>query len=208
MKKLILLFTFAVITNFSSAQNLNEIRASMGIDFISSPELRDYILRYQDAGDFYSAVNFSGSYGRMLSESFQLEAEFSFLLSSFTGSNEIGNYDLTNTIMMPSVLAFYVLQGEGYNFKFGGGAGLRFLSADEKQQGLNVTDNFTSTGYGIILRAIGNTAIAANVYAHIGADIRYDFLGKPENDILTRPIEDVDFNSLSFGVRLGISYQF
>jgi hypothetical protein len=209
MKKTFLFLIFLISSNILFSQNQNEIRASMGIAFTSSPELKDYILRYQDVGDFYSAINFSGSYGRMLSENFQLEAEVGYLLSSFTGSDINGNYDLTYKVLMPTILGYYVLSGIGYNFKFGGGAGIRFLSVDEKTPGLAITDNFTSTGYGFILSTAGNTAIATNVYAHIGADVRYDFLGKPENSNFdNRPVEDVSFNSLSFGLRLGISYQF
>ena len=113
---------------------------------------------------------------------------------------------------MPSILGYYVLNGTGYNFKFGGGAGVRLLSVDESLPGTGSSDNYSSTGYGFILRAEGNTAIAENVYAHIAADVRYDVNGEPENngENLYNVVykENVNFNSLSFGIRLGISYQF
>jgi hypothetical protein len=109
---------------------------------------------------------------------------------------------------MPSLLYNYVLIGTGYNFNFGGGAGLRFLSITEKLPSDPNDYNYSSVGYGLILRAAGNTAIAQDVYAYIGADIRYDILKEPKPSVGGNTIGDVNFSSLSFGVRLGISYQF
>lgn len=214
MKKHLTTLFVMIISILSFAQTPNEVRGSMGIDFVSIPSLKEYIdqLPYEQLSDFNSAVNFSGSYGRMFSESFQLQAELGYLLYSFTSSGTDGQYDLTYSLVMPSILGYYVLNGTGYNFKFGGGAGVRLLSVDESLPGTGSSDNYASTGYGFILRTEGNTALAENVYAYIAADARYDVNGEPENngDKLYNPVyeENVNFNSLSFGIRLGISYQF
>ncbi len=214
MKKFVMTLFVVFISAFSFAQTENEVRASMGIDFVSIPSLKEYIdqLPYEELTDFNAAVNFSGSYGRMLSESYQLQAELGYLLYSFTSSGTDGQYDLTYSLIMPSILNYYVLTGKGYNFKFGGGVGVRLLSVDESLPGTGSSENYSSVGYGFILRAEGNTAIAENVFAHIAADVRYDVNGEPENDgqnlynVVYK--ENVNFNSLSFGIRLGISYQF
>lgn len=209
MKKILTLIFIIIISVISFGQNSNEVRASMGIDFVSVPSLKDYLeLNYTDRlSDFSSAVNFSGAYGRMLGESSQLEFELGYFLNSYNSSSSLGNYDLTYSLLMPSVLYNYVISGNGYNFKFGGGAGLRFLSITEKRPGF-LDDNYSSTGYGFILRGVGNTAIAQNVFAYISADIRYDILKESELSTEGNTIGDVNFSSLSFGVRLGISYQF
>jgi hypothetical protein len=214
MKNFTVFLFVIIISIFSFAQTPNEVRGSMGIDFVSIPSLKEYIdqLPYEQLSDFNSAVNFSGSYGRMISETFQIQAELGYLLYSFTSTGTDGQYDLTYSLVMPSLLGYYVLNGTGYNFKFGGGAGVRLLSVDESLPGTVNSDNYSATGYGFIFRAEGNTAIAENVYAHIAADVRYDVNGEPENNgenlynIVYK--ENVNFNSLSFGLRLGISYQF
>lgn len=214
MKKTVISLIVIVSSLLTVAQTQNEVRASMGIDFVSIPSLKDYIdqLPYEQLADFNTAINFSGSYGRMLSESYQLQVEAGYSLYSFNSSGLDGQYDLTYTLIMPSVLNYYVLNGNGYNFKFGGGAGIRFLSLNESLPGTGSTVNYSSTGFGLILRAEGNTAIAQNVYAHIAADVRYDLNGEPKNNdknlynIVLK--ENVNFSSLSFGIRLGISYQF
>jgi hypothetical protein len=109
---------------------------------------------------------------------------------------------------MPSLLYNFVIADEGYNFKFGGGAGVRLLYITEKLPADPNNYDYSSLGFGFLLRAAGNTAIAKDVYAHIAADIRYDSLGEPDSNASANKVESVNFSSLSFGVRLGISYQF
>ncbi len=210
MKNKFLLLALIFIANISFAQKANELRASMGIDFVSVPSLKDYLeTNYTDLlGTFNSAVNFSGSYGRMISPNDQLEVELSYLLNSYNSSTINGTYDLTYAIVMPSVLYYYVLTGKGYYFKFGGGGGVRFLSITEKLPADPTDYNYSSIGYGVILSAAANTAIAENVYAHIGVEARYDNIKEPEPNQNTNSIGNVSFNSLCLGVRLGISYQF
>jgi hypothetical protein len=214
MKKILTSVFVIIISFFSFAQRENEVRASMGIDFVSIPSLKNYIdqLPYEQLADFNSAIDFSGSYGRMLSESYQIQAELGYLLYSFNSNGIDGQYDLTYSLIMPSILNYYVLNGTGYNFKFGGGVGVRFLNVEETLPGTGTSEKYFSTGYGFILRAEGNTAIAEDVYAHIAADVRYDVNGEPDSEgkklynVVYK--ENVNFNSLSFGIRLGISYQF
>ncbi|MEO8231954.1 MAG: hypothetical protein ABI638_06705 [Ignavibacteriota bacterium] len=208
MKKIFIPLFVTIVTIFSFAQKENEFRASMGIDFVSVPKLKVYLesISGESQSDFNSAINFSGSYGRMISPNSQMELELGYLLSSFNFNVGDGNYDLTYSILMPSALYNYVLSGSGYNFKFGGGIGPRFLTSTEKLLPFN--NDYSKIGIGFLLRAVGNTAIAENVYAHIGADVRYDVLGKPDENATGNKIGNVDFSSLSFGVRLGISYQF
>lgn len=210
MKNKFLLIALLVAANISFAQKANEVRASMGIDFVSVPSLKDYLeANYTDLlGTFNSAVNFSGSYGRMISPNNQLAAEFGYLLNSYNSSTINGTYDLTYSIVMPSVLYYYVLIGNGYYFKFGGGGGVRFLSVTEKLPADPSDYKYSSTGYGVILSAAANTALAENVFAHIGIEARYDNIKEPEPSQNTNFIGNVSFNSLSLGVRLGISYQF
>ncbi|MCZ7609403.1 MAG: hypothetical protein M5U17_04495 [Ignavibacterium sp.] len=210
MKNIILVLALITVPFLTMAQKENEVRASMGIDFISVPELKDYLeANYTDKlSDFSSAVNFSGSYGRKISDNSQLELEIGYLLNSYNGSSLSGNYDLSYSLVMPSLLYNFVIADEGYNFKFGGGAGVRLLYITEKLPADPNNYDYSSLGFGFLLRAAGNTAIAQDVYAHIAADIRYDSLGEPDSNASANKVESVNFSSLSFGVRLGISYQF
>lgn len=217
LKKVFFLIIIYYSNIFLLAQQ-NQLRTNMGIEFINTPSLIDYINQSNFASDgsqlptFNTAVNFSGEYGRLLSNNFQLSFEFAYLIYSYNASNINGRYDISYDLIMPSVLAFYVLSGSGYSFKFGGGAGIRFLSVDETLPASARSDNYTSTGFGAILRAEGNTLLSGNFFANIITDLRYDFNGEPSgnsgnlrNNILN---ENVNFNSLSVGIKLGVSYFF
>uniref|UniRef100_A0A832G1P0 Outer membrane protein beta-barrel domain-containing protein n=1 Tax=Ignavibacterium album TaxID=591197 RepID=A0A832G1P0_9BACT len=216
--KNILFVLIVLLYQISISAQQNQLRASMGIDFINTPSLIDYINQSNFASDgsqlptFNTAVNFSGEYGKLLNENFQLSIELAYLLYSYNASNINGRYDISYDLIMPSLLAFYVVSGKGYDFKFGGGAGIRFLSVDETLPASARSDNYTSTGFGAIIRAEGNTLLGGNVYANVITDIRYDINGEPKgnlgnlrNNVLN---ENVNFNSLSVGIKLGVSYFF
>lgn len=214
-----ILFTLTVLFyQISISAQQNQLRASMGIDFINAQSLIDYINQSDFASDgsqlptFNTAVNFSGEYGKLLNESFQLSVELAYLLYSYNANNINGRYDISYDLIMPSLMGFYVVSGNGYNFKFGGGVGIRFLSVDETLPASARSENYTSKGFGAIIRAEGNTLLSGNVYANIITDIRYDINGEPNgnsgklrNNVLN---ENVNFNSLSVGIKLGISYFF
>ncbi len=213
MKKYFLLAAFLVFGKITFAQF--DISASMGIDFVNSPSFSDYITQnYAAPGEtvsgFNAAVIFSGEAGYMVSETYEAAIDVGYLINSYTSSITNGQYDINYGNLMFSVLNFYVLHGNGYSFKFGGGAGLRFLSADEKLPGTTSTTTYSSTGYGILLRVEGNTLLGGNIYAKIAAQAGYDINGEPKNNgqPLGNANEAVNFNSLSVGLGLGVSYIF
>ncbi len=214
MKLIYYLYIVFILSNFSFAQV--ELSASMGINFINSPSLFDYINQnyIQSGGEiiegFNASVVFSGEAGYNVSESYQPAIEIGYLINSYTSPGLNGQYEMSYGNLMFSILNYYVINGEGYNFKLGGGGGLRFLSADEKRPATGITQTFSSVGYGFLLRAEGNTLLGGNIYAKIGAQASYDLNGEPENNgtHLTNANENVNFNSLSIGLSLGVSYIF
>ena len=89
----------------------------------------------------------------------------------------------------------------------------RFLSVTETKKWQGSEASFSSIGFGSLLRVEGNTALAENVYANIGFDLRYDINGEPDNSSGGKLVnnvkgENVNFNSFSLGIKLGISYLF
>ena len=218
MKKITVLIIFLLSVNSTFSQT--ELKGVMGINFHSIPSMQDYINQSgiaspdNQVGSFVSAVIFAGEGGLFLSHSFELTLEAAYEIYSFTDVKfDTGKDELAFNNFMPSVLGYYVIRGEGYNFKFGGGAGVRFLSVNETRNGSVAATNYSSTGFGAILRAEGNTLLGGNFFANIGFEIRYDINGEPQdnkgvyirNSVLE---ENVNFNAFSAGVRLGITYIF
>lgn len=207
----------AILFYLTSAHAQYSLRASMGIEFANTPSLNDYINQTFPVGgsplnDFNTAVNFSGEFGYSFTSIFQIGVELGYLLNSYNFSNELGKFELDYNFISPSLLAYYVVAGNGYNFKFGGGAGIRFANVDLAFPGTNFTNTYKSTGFGLMVRTEGNTLLGGNFYANIGADLKYDIIPTPKsgstklfNSIIR---EDVNLNSVTFGLRLGISYIF
>ena len=212
MKKILLLFL--MIAGFSYAQI--EFKGTMGINFLSFPSLQDYINQTyappnSQLSTFNSAVIFTGEAGIFLAKNFELSLEIPYQIYSYTETVGLGQYQLTYNYWLLSVMSYYVLLGEGFNFKFGGGIGPRFTNVSENKKWLGSEDSFSSIGFGGLLRIEGNTALAKNVYANIGFDLRYDFNGEPDNssgDKLENTVkgETVNVNTFSLGVKLGVSY--
>ncbi|RKY90241.1 MAG: hypothetical protein DRQ01_09495 [Ignavibacteriae bacterium] len=215
MKKLFVLTLALFSIGISSAQT--ELKATMGINFISIPSVQDYINQcYQpiaEVGSFSSAVIFTVEAGQFLSSNFEMGLEIPYQIYSYNSNIGLGQYDLTYNSILPSVMAYYALVGDGYNFKIGGGVGPRFVSVKESKKWIGSEVDYSSTGFGIVVRAEGNTVLSENLYANIGVDIRYDVNGEPsasDGNTITNNVlnENVNFDSFAVGVKLGISYLF
>ncbi len=212
MKKIILIF---VLFFSISIKAQYEITAGMGLDFINSPTFTDYVnvnfaLQSDRLSSLNSAIEFYGEFDYELSPSIELGLDYSNLIFSFNTASYVGTYDISYVQYKPSVVVYYQIPGEGYKFKFGAGIGPRFVSLDEKLPYYANSTNYTTTGYGFLLRAEGNTLLSGNMYANIGLDLRYDLAGEPEGDhILINKVlnENLNLNSVSFAIKLGISYK-
>jgi hypothetical protein len=216
MKKFALLFIVFCFCKMLYPQV--SLRGGMGINFVSAPSLKDYLNVSQFApadnqvASFSTAINFSGEVDFRAAANYDLGVEVAYLYNSFNFSPGGGRYMLSYGILMPTIVNYYVIDGAGYNFKFGGGLGLRLASLSESLPFSSNSNNYSSVGFGILLRAMGNTALGSNVYANIMGDIRYDLNGTPKNNgnaLLDRGLNsNVNLNSLSVGLSLGITYIF
>ena len=213
MKKITLFVLFIIASNFSFPQI--ELKGTMGINFLSVPSMQDYInFTHPDdqLGSFNSAIIFSVEGGYYLSPSFLLSIEGAYQLFSYTNVSTLGKYEMVYNLIPISVLSYYVIGGDGYNIKFGAGVGPRFVNVQESLPGFGTTDDYSSTGFGLIIRLDGNTLLGGGFYANIGADLRYDLNGEPDNngEKLSNSVynKNVNMDTFALGIRLGISYMF
>ncbi len=189
-------------------------RAGMEISYVSMPSLTDYLNQsfVQQLGTFNSAIVFSGEGGYLINNHYEAGLEIAYLINSYNFSSDLGIYKLSYDIIMPTIVNYYVIRGEGYDFKFGGGLGIRFVSANQQLPGTPSAITYSSTGFGLLLKADGNTLLSGNLYANIGIDLRYDFNGTPKNtnnnSLDVNNNTNINFNALSAGLRLGVTYIF
>lgn len=203
---LILLFVLVSLSNIGAQWDLN---FAMGLDFKSSPSFRDYVnSSYASPGNqvtsFKSSVGFSTETDYKIHENFALGIEYNLQIDSYTANSSA--YEISYNQHRPSIIAYYVLPGYGYQFKFGGGLGYRYVALSER---VFTNTNYSASGVGFLLRAIGNTLLSKDFYALIGVDLRYDLPGEVSNGneylINNANREKLNLNSISIGIYLGIT---
>jgi hypothetical protein len=210
MKKILFVLLIIFVSRNVSAQV--DLAAGMGISFVNNSSLNEYleynwsseeIPSFSSTAEFYFEVDYS------ITQSFQLGIEDTYTLFSYNNYHNYTSYEIEYGHHKPSLLAYYVMNGEGYKFKFGGGAGLRIVDLTEK---INIDEEFSTVGFGFLFRAQGHTKLGDSFYANIGGTMRFDFPGEPSNG--ERKIhnnitnEDVNINSFSVSVDIGVSYFF
>ncbi len=202
MKKILMLFILPLTVNFSQP----DFSVGMGISFVTAPDLRDYINYNFGQGNqlstFNSVVEFFAETDYPLNGNLEMGIEYAVNIFSYnTPIFGTGIYEISYNQHMPSALIYYVVKGKGYKVKIGGGAGFRYVSLKEK---IIESVSYSTSGFGLLLRAQGLTLLSGNLFAYIGGDIRLDFPA----EIVREQTDNIKLNSLAFGVKLGVSYLF
>ena len=193
------------------------VPGGMGINFSSTASLNDYINALNPTNrisTFNSNIEFYGEVGYNYSNNMIFGLDYSYSIYSYNNDYYgIGKYEIAYNLHSPTLMAYYVLKGEGYKFKFGGGLGIRYLLFKQTLPQSNVPSDYSTTGFGILLKAEGNTALGKNVFATIAVTLKLDYPGVPKNggkplSFNDANIQEVDVNSISGGIRLGLLYTF
>ena len=185
-----------------------DITAGMGLNFFSAPDIKDYINSYSTAVDemqsFNTSADFFGEIGYDINQNYQIAIEYTFNIYSFNSTGINGIYDLEVDQHKPSLIGYYVLPGNGYKVKIGLGVGIRNAKIKEKFSGLTKTADYSTSGFGFMAKAQGDTNLSGDFYAVIAGELRYDIPGEIE------AFNKAKFNVNTFGVilKLGISYHF
>jgi hypothetical protein len=214
--KIYLLVFFLLGANlFAQQTEEREITGGMGISFESAPSVIDY-LNYNFAQSdqlsyaFNSAIEGWVEYAFRYSDNIKLGAEYCYNYFAYSNVNTIGFiYEFDKTVHAITALGYYVKEGDGYEFKLGGGIGFRYATVVEK---IYQTEDYSATGFGMLARAQGLTSLGGNFYANLGIDARYDLIGVASNSdgnlINDATGLEVDLSSLAFSIRIGVSYLF
>lgn len=203
MKKYFIILNFAA-TSLILAQF--DLGAGMGLNFFSSPDMRDYLnsnfASTDEMASFNTSADFFVELDYNISEKYQIGVEYTHNIYSFNSNFTSGRYDLQLNQHKPTLMAYYVSAGNGYKFKIGGGVGLRIAQADEELYG--TIEEYSTTGFGILLKAQGDTKLGGNFYALIAGEIRYDMPG----EINTLTGGSFNVNSFGLSLKLGTVYYF
>ncbi len=201
-------FSPALAQSFHS--NRISFSAGLGVNYHDAKDIVDRIngnsVITQRVSNFKSGAEFFGSATFPLAPDWTVKVEYSYLLASYNQPTNFGNAEFSYHVHMPTIIAQYILyEAETYNLKAGAGAGYHFGSYSEKYS--NVDATFTGSGVGTILEAEANTALSEHLFAHLGAQVRWDFIGELKS-AAGNPLGIVPttLNFFSAGARLGMSY--
>jgi hypothetical protein len=183
----------------------------MGVSYVHAGDLTDYVsaLTQTRVSDFTAAGEFFGSAALPLSERWLLTLEYAYLLGGYSG---IQGGEFTFRVHMPTLIVHYALvEEEHYNLRIGAGAGyhagtlaVRYATFD---------DEFRGSGPAMKLDCEANTALGEHLFARLGVDARWDFIGEvktaagqPLPGLVRTAAPTLHF--FSVGAKLGATWNF
>lgn len=207
-------------TQSQKATKFFEISGGMGISLHSTPSLADYInatahpRQEQLLDEFSSAVEFFITPELQVSEEWSMGLEYSLLLKTYTLDDRSGfsRSEFSYQVHMPTLLVHYVVFGEGYKVKFGGGVGYHIVKFNQSFPSYGTGDDLNANSIGVKLEAVGNTKFDEMFYGSIGVDLRWDFLGTLKKSDGSEAFDRASnttakMNFFSAGLKFGVTFQ-
>lgn len=198
------------------------VSAGMGVSYLSMTDVVDLaniasasLGGYQRLPEFKAAAEFFGAVTVPCSPEWVLKFEYAYVLATYNVETAYGSGQATFTAMahLPSLIVQYVLlNAPVYNVKVGAGGGYHMGTLEVANFTQN--DRYSGNGPGIVLEAEGNTAFGEHLYAYLGVNIRWDFIGTLTNDTGLEPYHAVSTGAsttmqfFGLGARLGFTYYF
>ena len=192
------------------------LSAGMGVEYASYPDVTGLInatvLPSERVPQFKSAVEFFGAFALPLSELWLVKFEYAYTLASWSPQGAFGPASFSVAAHMPSVILQYMLTDRGvYNVRVGAGGGYHFGALAEKY--LSLDDTFRGKGPGVVIEIEANTAFGDHLFAYLGGNIRWEFIGGLLDGPGVSPGvasggSGVTLHSFGAGARLGACYLF
>ncbi len=190
------------------------ISGGMGVSYVNAQDIVNLInaLSVQRVPEFKSAVEFFGAVEVPVERDWIIKIEYAYLLGTYNIATDFGPGEFTFVSHMPTLMGEYVLvQEPTYNVKLGAGLGYHFGQLSTRYSTLN--DDFTGSGLGSKVDFEATTAFGENVFAYLGADIRFEFIGELTNSLGGSPssagtVHGPTLHFFSVGAKLGFTYFF
>lgn len=168
-----------------AGQKLIAISGGIGVSAHSAPSIVDYVNAIaqppfgQQADEFSASTEFFIAPEYQIDDAWSIGAEYSYHLKSygFDNSGSLGRSEFTHRVHMPTLIVHYLVPGERYWFKVGGGIGLHSGSFETSLPAFGQSWTMRGTGFAAKVEAIGNTGFDEHFYGSIGVDLRWAFGG-------------------------------
>jgi hypothetical protein len=192
------------------------IAAGMGIDAVVDQGMVNYINSFASsidrASNFATAVDFFGACEFPASSEWDAKIEYAYLFKSYNFvQNAAGISNVFYSLTMPTLIAHYVIPGNGYFLKLGGGAGYHFGNVSTTDIVYGGTSQYHTQGVGVKVEAVGQTEFGKHLYAYISGDMRWEFLGTVKDDhgvALQNDGFSASLSMFTIGLVFGLTYYF
>jgi hypothetical protein len=203
----------------SESRRYYGISAGMGVGALSAASVTDYINAVvqpptdQRLEDFTSAVELFVAPEFQVADQWSVAFEYSLLLKSYSLSSVIagGTSEFHYQVHMPTAIVHYLMPGNGYWIKLGGGIGYHAGTLTQSLFGGGFGETFKAGGVGVKLEAIGNTKFDESFYGSIGVDLRWGSGGNFTADDgaeATFAGNTADLSFFNIGLKLGVVFLF
>lgn len=203
-----------------STKRFLDLTAGLGIAAQSAPAIANYINALtqptldQKLDQFNSVAEFYVVPELQVSREWSAAIEYSLLVKSYSIDSRSGfsRTEISYEVHMPSLLIHYLVFGEGFRLKLGGGVGYHVVKFDQSFPATGTGETLRGDGLGFKLDAIGNTKFDETFYGSIGIDLRWDFLGALTRGAGAPQIarSGPDLPKMTFfnaGVKFGVTFQ-
>ena len=201
------------------AENSFAVVGGMGINLVRSSQIVDYInsvaLYSQRVNDWGTAVDFFGGVEFPVSNGWGIKLEESYLFQSYSfidNSGASATFDFFYSVNAPSVIIQKVITGKGYFVKLGAGGGYRIGNVTQKISTFGLQNDYVTTGGGIKVEIVGQTAFDDHFYGYIGGQMGEEILGKlaiskqQYLDPAGRSPQSISLRYFYAGLRFGVIY--
>jgi hypothetical protein len=186
----------------------------MGVTYRSAADVVTVVNRTQGAlarvPQFSAGVEFFASASYPLDESWVLQVDYGYQITSLNIASVLETAQFTLTQHCPTLVIQYVLTNQGlFNVKAGAGLGYHFGRLAEKF--LYIDDTFSARGPAFLAELEGNTAFGDHLYAYLGVNAGWSLIGSLRDAAGRSPGvsstgEPATLNSFGVGARLGFTY--
>lgn len=190
------------------------ISGGMGVSAVHAPDLAEFVtaVTLERPAEYRTAVEFFGSVRVPVVAEWLLKLEYAYLLGSYDAGGGAGRGEFTFTAHLPTLIVQYAVAEEPlYSFRVGAGAGYHVGVLTARYSTLD--DRFTGSGPGFKMEIEGNTSLGEDLFAFLGVDARWDFIGDIRNGAgfgppLAPGTDPPTLSFISVGAKLGVSWLF
>jgi len=188
----------------------------MGVSMVNAQSLTNFLkeevpfTNKDSISSFNVGLEVFGGVEVQYSRSFSLKLDYSYFFKSYTYTQvSYYTFDYFYQVHQPYLMAYYVVPGKHYSFKFGGGLG--FLYAIFHRTDDRASDaRYTSTGMGIKGEVIFTADLSKRMESYLSGFIKGDSFAKLKDSgghsmTTLNSGQEVDLNSFAVGLRLGFS---